>query len=103
LEAFRKDVIDYRTRESYITAELYFLANMIRPNYGSSRELLEALGLEAKEKGTDNLLGIVPAKELFNHSTIDKADMKEKPDLYQKHKKFFMELEETFSRIYDTI
>ncbi|TVX74734.1 ParA family protein, partial [Streptococcus pneumoniae] len=38
--------------------------------------------------------------------TIDKvsiADMKEKPDLYQKHKKFFMELEETFSRIYDTI
>lgn len=35
LEAFRKDVIDYRTRESYITAELYFLANMIRPNYGS--------------------------------------------------------------------
>ena len=53
---------------------------MIRPNYGSSRELLEALGLEAEEKGEDNLLGIVPAKELFNHSTIDKvsiADMKE--------------------------
>ena len=106
LEAFRKDVIDYRTRESYITAELYFLANMIRPNYGSSRELLEALGLEAKEKGTDNLLGIVPAKELFNHSTIDKvsiADMKENPELYQKHKKFFDELEQTFSKIYDTI
>lgn len=106
LEAFRKDVIDYRTRESYITAELYFLANMIRPNYGSSRELLEALGLEAKEKGTDNLLGIVPAKELFNHSTIDKisiADMKENPELYQKHKKFFAELEQTFLKIYDTI
>ena len=106
LEAFRKDVIDYRTRESYITAELYFLANMIRPNYGSSRELLEALGLEAKEKGTDNLLGLVPAKELFNHSTIDKvsiADMKENPELYQKHKKFFTDLEQTFSKIYDTI
>ena len=106
LEAFRKDVIDYRTRESYITAELYFLANMIRPNYGSSRELLEALGLEAKEKGTDNFLGIVPAKELFNHSTIDKisiADMEKNPELYQKHKKFFAELEQTFSKIYDTI
>ena len=79
---------------------------MIRPNYGSSRELLEALGLEAKEKGTDNLLGIVPAKELFNHSTIDKisiADMKENSELYQKHKKFFTELEQTFSKIYDTI
>lgn len=106
LEAFRKDVIDYRTRESYITAKLYFLANMIRPNYGSSRELLEALGLEAEEKGEDNLLGIVPAKELFNHSTIEKisiADMKENPDLYKKHKKFFDELEQTFSKIYDTI
>ena len=79
---------------------------MIRPNYGSSRELLEALGLEAKEKGTDNLLGIVPAKELFNHSTIDKisiADMEENHELYQKHKKFFTELEQTFSKIYDTI
>ena len=79
---------------------------MIRPNYGSSRELLEALGLEAKEKGTDNLLGIVPAKELFNHSTIDKisiADMEKNPELYQKHKKFFTELEQTFSKIYDTI
>jgi len=79
---------------------------MIRPNYGSSRELLEALGLEAKEKGTDNLLGIVPAKELFNHSTIDKisiADMEDNPELYQKHKKFFTELEQTFSKIYDTI
>ena len=79
---------------------------MIRPNYGSSRELLEALGLEAKEKGTDNLLGIVPAKELFNHSTIDKisiADMEENPELYQKHKKFFTEMEQTFSKIYDTI
>ena len=62
--------------------------------------------LEAKEKGTDNLLGIVPAKELFNHSTIDKisiADMKENSELYQKHKKFFTELEQTFSKIYDTI
>ena len=106
LEAFRKDVIDYRTRESYITAKLYFLANMIRPNYGSSRELLEALGLEAQEKGTNNLLGIVPAKELFNHSTIDKvsiADMKENSDLYRKHKTFFEDLEQTFSNIYDRI
>lgn len=106
LEAYRRDVIDYRTRESYITADLYFLANMIRPNYGSSRDLLEALDQEAKEKGTSDLLGIVPAKELFNHSTIDKvsiSEMKEDRDLLNQHKKFFDEIEVTFSAIYDKI
>ena len=29
--------------------------------------------------------------------------MEDNPELYQKHKKFFIELEQTFSKIYDTI
>ncbi|MCK4023945.1 AAA family ATPase [Streptococcus suis] len=106
LEGYRKDVIDYRTRESYITAKLYFLANMIRPNYGTSRELLEALAEEEKEKGYSDLLGVVPAKELFNHSTINKQsifDMKQDSKLYTQHNKFFQEIEVTFQNIYDTI
>ncbi|MGT2755748.1 ParA family protein [Streptococcus ovuberis] len=106
LEAYRKDVIDYRTRESYITADLYFLANMIRPNYGTSRELLEALEQEASEKGESDLIGVIPAKELFNHSTIEKisiAEMKEDSVLYHKHKKFFDEIDLTFSILHDTI
>lgn len=100
LEGFRKSAIDFRTRESYITAKLYFIANMVKHNTNSSRELLQALSEE------ENLLGIVPAKELFNRSTLDKksiAEMKEDEALYQKHKTFFDELDVTFSQMYDKI
>ncbi|HGD2217677.1 TPA: ParA family protein [Streptococcus agalactiae] len=106
MEMFRKDVFDYRTRESYITAELFFLANMIKHNTNSSKSLISSLEAEAKERGKNDLIGIVPDKELFNHSTIDKisiSDMALNDKTYRLHKQFFDKIEETFASIYDRI
>lgn len=106
MEMYRKDVIDYRTRETYITAKLFFLANMIKHNTNSSKALLQSLDTEAKERGENNLIGIVPDKELFNHSTIDKisiSDMAMNDKTYHLHKQFFNKIENTFSNIYDKI
>ncbi|HEO2785649.1 TPA: ParA family protein, partial [Streptococcus agalactiae] len=106
MEMYRRDVIDYRTRESYITAELFFLANMIKHNTNSSKNLLKSLENEVKERGKNDLIGVVPDKELFNHSTIDKisiSDMALDEKMYNLHKKFFKKIEETFSNVYDKI
>lgn len=100
LEDFRKEVINYQTRESYITADLYFVANMIKHNTNSSRELLKAL------EGDDRVVAQVPTKELFNRSTLDKQSLSQmaKEDKYQvKHRKFFEELNMTFQGICDRI
>lgn len=100
LEDFKASAINFQTRESYVTAELFFVANMIKNNTNSSRELLARLEDEA------NLIGVIPNKELFNRSTLDKvsiADMREDEYLYRKHKTFFDSLDETFSDIYDRI
>ncbi|MDE3734073.1 ParA family protein [Streptococcus suis] len=100
VEDFRKTAINYQTRESYITAELLFVANMIKHNTNSSHELLERIELD------EDMIGIVPAKELFNRSTLDKvslAEMRADGQLYQKHKKFFDELDFTFNQISDRI
>ncbi|HEM2785972.1 MULTISPECIES: ParA family protein [Streptococcus] len=100
LEAFRDEVFDYTTRESYITAKLYFVANMIAHNKNSSRDLLEKL------EGDSRWIASVPNKELFNKSTLEKkpiSDMKQVPDIFQAHKKFFEDIEMTFQNISDII
>lgn len=100
LDVFRGEVIDYQTRKSYITAQLYFIANIISHNKNSSRELLEKL------TGEERLIGVIPDKELFNRSTLEKmsvSEMKENPKTLSLHRKFYEELEETFSHISDII
>ncbi|MBF0778907.1 ParA family protein [Streptococcus cuniculi] len=100
LEDFKASAINFQTRESYVTAELFFVANMIKNNTNSSRELL------ARLENEPNLIGIIPNKELFNRSTLDKisiAEMREDETLYCKHKKFFNSIDETFSGIYGRI
>lgn len=97
LEAFRKDVINYVTRESYITAKLHFVANMIKHNTNSSSQLLAAL---------DDLVAVIPQKELFNRSTLDKqslSEMRENQLIYQKHRKFFDELDQVFAGLQEQI
>ncbi len=108
LAAFRNEVINYRTRESYITAQLYFIPNMIKHNTNSSRSLLEILNQsnddcsilspETKE------VVYIPQKELFNKSTLDKEsifEMAADSSVLQKNRKFFEEMSHTFQMICD--
>lgn len=100
LEDFKKEVINYQTRESYITANLYFVANMIKHNTKSSRELLQTLEKE------ENIIGIIPEKELFNRSTLDKKSlvtMEKDKQTFFKQKKFFEEIGKTFNGIKEIV
>lgn len=98
LEELKKEAFDFATRESYVTAKLYFIGNMIKHNTKSSKELVQSLS------GEDNVLAMIPQKELFNRSTLDKtslAEMKDDKILYQKNKKFFDDIDMTFNVITD--
>lgn len=96
LKAFREEVINYETRESYITTELFFVGNMVKHNTKSSRDFLESLNSD------ERVIGVFPEKELFNRSTLDDlslADMKEDKSIYNKHKEFFNDIDNNFAEI----
>lgn len=110
LENFRDEVINYQTRESYITAQLYFIPNMIKHNTNSSRSLLETLNNADDantifQPGTQEVV-YIPQKELFNKSTMDKQSIFEMADdaaVLQRNRKFFEEMDQTFQIICDII
>lgn len=96
----KTEAIDYSTRKSYFTANLYYVANMVKHNTSSSRQLLKAL------KDEDNVIAIIPEKELFNRTTLDKksiAELKADTKVYQKQKKFFNEISKSFETISEKI
>lgn len=100
LDAFKKEAVNYQTRESYITAKLLFLVNRIKHNTKSSRELLKAL------EGNSSVVEIIPEKELFNRSTLDKkslSDMKKDEVTYKEHKDFFTSIDGKFENIANSI
>lgn len=100
LDEFKSEAFDFRTRESYVTAELYFIGNMIKHNTKSSKELVSSLNDEK------NVLAMIPQKELFNRATLDKTslvDMKKDKTTLQRHQAFFEELDFTFQIITDKI
>ncbi|MGT2754710.1 ParA family protein [Streptococcus ovis] len=100
IDKLREETFDFRTRESYVTAKLYLIANMIKHNTNSSKQMVKALEVE------DNVLAFIPYKELFNRSTLDTislATMKKNKATYQEHREFFDNLDVTFQKISDTI
>lgn len=83
---FKNEMIDFKTRESYVTANLYFIANMVKHNTKSSIEFKKVL------HKIDDIIAVFPHKELFNNSTLEKksiTDMALDKTFYKKHEKFF--------------
>lgn len=100
LEEFRSEAFDFKTRESYVTANQFFLGNMIKHNTKSSKELVDAL------KDDENVIAMIPQKELFNRSTLDKiplSDMMKDKELSTRNKSFFKEIDFTFQKITDKL
>jgi len=96
LQQFSDEVIDYLTRESYITAQLYFLGNMVKHNTNSSRNFLVTIEEE------DDVIAVVPEKELFNRATLEQfpiSVMMSDKKIYNRHKNFFEDIEQTFNKI----
>lgn len=94
---FQRELIDPIKRTSYITAELYFIANKIKHNTKSSRDFIEQFMKD------DHILDIViPEKELINKSVLDRrpvhALMKD-PTIFRKHRAFFESIQESFEKL----
>lgn len=95
-EALKKEAIDFTTRKSYVTAKLYFLENMIENNTNASREFQKAL------KQDKTIVAIIPKKQLFVRSTLDKkpiSEMNKDHVLYVKQRKFFDYINNVFANI----
>ena len=100
LANFKDEVIDVRSRESYITAQTLFIGNRIRHNTKSSKEFSQKI---SEDK---NVIALIPEKELFNRSTLDGTpivEMQEDKEINVKNKTFFNALDSTFRNITNTI
>lgn len=96
LEEFKKETFDFKTRESYVTAKLLFLGNMIKHNTKSSKDLVTVIQNE------EDVVAMIPQKELFNRSTLDStslSDMIKEKSIYLRNKEFFNDIDSTFTRI----
>lgn len=96
----KDEVIDARTRETYITAIPYFVGNRIRHNTKSSREFSEKI---SQDKGT---IAMIPEKELFNRSTLDGVplvEMEKDKDVFNSNKVFYEKLNFAFNEITNKI
>lgn len=105
IDEFKKEAIDFTTRKSYVTAKLWFIANMIKHNTSSSHDLMNALQKERKN-GDNSCIAIIPEKELFNRSTLDResiAKMAEDTSLYNRQRDFFDNMNKTFTNITDQL
>jgi chromosome partitioning protein len=106
LQMYADENIDYKTGESNIDAELYFLGNMIKHNTLASKELVKQLENDSK------VLGFVPYKELFIRATIADSENGVQPSVYDliekdeyngirlsDHRHFFYELDGVLNKV----
>ena len=73
---------------------------MIKHNTKSSKELQTSL------INSSEVIAMIPHKELFNRSTLDKvslSEMREDKVLYRTNKKFFDEIDTIFDKITESI
>lgn len=106
LEIYRDENIDYKTGESNIDAQLFFVGNMIKHNTTTSKELVKLLDNDPKT------LGFIPYKELFNRASILRDKNGVQPTVYDlvesdeyktiqhySHSVFLNELSNIFDKI----
>lgn len=105
LRLYCEENIDYKTGESNIDAELYFVGNMIKHNTATSKSLLSEL------EGDDRVLGWIPHKELFNRATMISDENGVQPSVYDLiesrgydvKQEFVEHLNEVFDNVIDIL
>jgi len=99
-EELKKNLIDVRSRETFITASKYFIGNRIKHHTNSSREFIKTV------KDEKDVIALIPEKELFNRSTLDRTpifNMRNDKIIEQKNKIFFEELKKIFTILKEKI
>lgn len=76
LRLYSEENVNFRTGESNIDADLYFVGNMIKHNTATSKSLLSEL------ENDDRVLGWIPHKELFNRATMISDEKGVQPSVY---------------------
>ena len=100
IDDLRKEAIEFSTGQSYVTAQLYYIANLVKRNTSSSNEMVAAV------KDDPTVIAIIPEKELFNRSNLDAVpvvEMKEDTRTYNRNYNFFQDFEKTFKQIEDKL
>lgn len=96
LDEFKKETIDYKTRESYVTGKLYFVGNMIKHNTKSSRDFLETVAED------ESVITYFPSKELMNKSTLEHISLpKMEKNMNSSDKIFFENINKSFNIMTD--
>ncbi|WP_141763108.1 ParA family protein, partial [Staphylococcus sp. HMSC65H10] len=98
INKLKKELIDFKTRESYVTAKLFYVGNMVKHNTKSSIAFKEAI------KNNSNYITYFPDKELITRSVLEKKSivkMKKNSKLYAKEKTFFDQFSEKCKAIKD--
>lgn len=86
IEVLREELVEFRTKESYLQAEFKFVGNKIEHNTNSSKEFLELANQH------DKFIGYFQKKELINTANIEMTPINEfakDKNTYAKHKTFF--------------
>lgn len=86
IEKLKKELIDFKTRESYVTAKLFYIGNMVKHNTKSSLEFKNDI------VNNDKFITYFPDKELITKSVLKKTPIvtfMEDEKLYNKEKGFF--------------
>ena len=89
-------MIDYKTRESFVTAKLFYVGNMVKHNTKSSIEFKEVI------ENSENYITYFPEKELITKSILEKkpiVEFKKDQKIYNKEKKFFDKFIESCEKI----
>lgn len=86
INKLKNDLIDFKTRESYVTAELYYVGNMVKHNTNSSNQFIDEMNENNK------YITYFPDKELITKSVLDKksiVEFLEDKNTFNKNKLFF--------------
>lgn len=99
LDEFKSDVIDFRTRESYITAELKLIGNMVKRTSSNSSEFSNFV------KNNDDFIAMFPFLEIFNTSIQKKTPIFEllKKPQSKTEREFIPEFEKNMNSIYEVV
>ncbi|HGO3240065.1 TPA: ParA family protein [Staphylococcus aureus] len=86
IDKLKNDLIDFRTRESYVTAKLYYVGNMVKHNTKSSNHFIEEMNSNNK------YITYFPDKELITKSVMEKkpiVDFSKDKNILSKNRTFF--------------
>ncbi|MCO4356038.1 ParA family protein [Staphylococcus agnetis] len=96
IDKLKKELIDFKTRESFVTAELYFIGNMVKHNTKLSNDFKHEISKN------NEFITYFPEKEIFTKSISDKKSiikLMKDSSIYNKEKKFFKDFLESCKEI----